>query len=780
LRNLVTAALAACLIVVAMAVLGFGVGVATASAATPPVNPKVVIIVGPVGGSTSSYKSDADSAAAEASKYTTNVVKIYTPTATWTKVKAALQGASIVIYMGHGNGWPSPYAPFQTKTKDGLGLNATAGTDNTKTTYYGESYLAAEVHLAPNAVVLLAHLCYSAGNSESFNPDPTLAVAKQRVDNMAAGWIAAGAGTVVAEVYSQGMWGGIAWYVQQLFTTHQTVDDMWRANPNFNDHVLAFPSVRSAGNTVEMDPDGVNKAPFGRAIVGKLGLLTQDVTGARYAATDFDPATLTVPGAASVAHDGAGLYADPALTPDGGTGLAPATLPLDTKLRVDGAYPAVGTPPVPVYAVHTLDGASSGFMSAADLTPRDSLGPNIWTADDGTGAFSPNADGSQDVFDVTGQISESASWTVTFSNGAGHAIKTVTGVGRTYDATWNGIVSGSPVADGAYPFTITAVDSWGNPEGSRSGVATVDTVAPEFGAAASTALLAPTFSPNGDGVGDTIAFAYSTDESGFVDATIRDASHAVVRRFATSTSAGPGSVTWLGDTDAAGTASDGTYSIDLSPRDEAGNVGAPDTRTVAVYGALSAVKASARYFYPQDNDKYAKTTTLSFTLVHAATVLEVVTDGAGHTVYTRYADTALAAGTYPWAWNGKTAAGAFVARGAYTVTVSATDGTLSSSQSATFYADAFHITPSDTTPARGQSISVTVITAEALRSNPRLTIRQPGHAARTVTMTKVSSTTYRITVKLAASGKVGSLVLTVSGRDHANKVNTSSVSIALH
>ena len=208
--------------------------------------------------------------------------------------------------------------------------------------------------------------------------------------------------------------------------------------------------------------------------------------------------------------------------------------------------------------------------------------------------------------------------------------------------------------------------------------------------------------------------------------------------------------------------------------------GAADTRSVAVYAALSAVKASSRYFYPQDGDKYAKTTTLSFTLLHTATVTETVTDAAGTVVYTRYTDAALAAGTYPWAWNGKTAAGAYVPRGTYVLTVHATDGTLAWTQSTTVYAEAFRIVSSDTTPARGQSITITVITAEALSTKPRLTISQPGHAARTVTMTKVSSTTYRITIKLAASGKAGSLGLKVSARDHGNKVNAAATSIALH
>ena len=31
------------------------------------------------------------------------------------------QGANLFIYLGHGNGWPSPYGPFERYTKDGLG-----------------------------------------------------------------------------------------------------------------------------------------------------------------------------------------------------------------------------------------------------------------------------------------------------------------------------------------------------------------------------------------------------------------------------------------------------------------------------------------------------------------------------------------------------------------------------------------------------------------------------------------------------------------------------------
>ena len=90
-------------------VLVAALGVAVPSVAAATGDPKVVIIVGATHGATAGYRADADVAYAEARKYTSNVVKVYSPNATWAKVKAAVVGASVVIYLGHGNGWPSPY-----------------------------------------------------------------------------------------------------------------------------------------------------------------------------------------------------------------------------------------------------------------------------------------------------------------------------------------------------------------------------------------------------------------------------------------------------------------------------------------------------------------------------------------------------------------------------------------------------------------------------------------------------------------------------------------------
>src|SRR5262245_48756683 len=84
------------LLLVLLALMAVGpLGPAPVSAASRTA-PKVVLVVGPVGSTTPYYKRLADQAAASAAKYTPNVVKVYSPEATWTNVKRAMQGASIV------------------------------------------------------------------------------------------------------------------------------------------------------------------------------------------------------------------------------------------------------------------------------------------------------------------------------------------------------------------------------------------------------------------------------------------------------------------------------------------------------------------------------------------------------------------------------------------------------------------------------------------------------------------------------------------------------------
>lgn len=259
------------LVLVLLASLGAMVPSTTSAA-----EPKVVIIVGATHGATSSYRSYADRAYAEAIKYTSNVVKVYSPNATWARVKAAVAGASVVIYMGHGNGWPSPYTFDPSyRTKDGFGLNATEGAGDSNNVYYGEPYVST-LDLAPGAVILLHHLCYAAGNSEPGQAEPSVSVARQRVDNYAAGFLKAGAAAVIADGHA-----GPEGYIQALFTTQQPLESMWANQSNANGNIVSFPSVRTPGATAYQDPRTPTSGFYRSIVVRSSGVVVGEppVTG---------------------------------------------------------------------------------------------------------------------------------------------------------------------------------------------------------------------------------------------------------------------------------------------------------------------------------------------------------------------------------------------------------------------------------------------------------------------------------------------------------------------
>ncbi len=228
---------------------------------------KVVIVVGPAGSLTSSYLSNARAYAAQARSYGATVVEVYTPNATWSRVRSAAQGANLLIYLGHGNGYPNPYhSTLEPKKVDGFGLNPYAGSGNTRTAYYGEYYVKTYIKLAPNAVVILNHACYSAGNSEPGRANPTLSVARQRVDNFGAGFLRAGARAVFAEVR-----GSAAFILRGLFTTSRTMNQVFWSGPDRTyTYRAALTSKRTPGATGWLDP--YQPGRYYRSVVGQLSM----------------------------------------------------------------------------------------------------------------------------------------------------------------------------------------------------------------------------------------------------------------------------------------------------------------------------------------------------------------------------------------------------------------------------------------------------------------------------------------------------------------------------
>ncbi len=161
---------------------------------------KAVIVVGPVGGETTRFKGWADEIAAAAKDAGMAVCKVYTPYADDDTVKRAAKGADLFVALMHGSGYPRPdrtkadaVADLDDKGSDGrngLGLNASRGSGDVR--YHGADWVRRYLRLAPNAIVILSHMCYTSGNSEDFHKLPSYALAVEHVDNFAAGFLDSG------------------------------------------------------------------------------------------------------------------------------------------------------------------------------------------------------------------------------------------------------------------------------------------------------------------------------------------------------------------------------------------------------------------------------------------------------------------------------------------------------------------------------------------------------------------------------------------------------------
>jgi hypothetical protein len=431
------------------------------------VAPKVVIVVGATESVTPTYRSMADAIAAEALKWTPNVVKVYSPNATWAAVAAAATGASIFVYLGHGNGFPSPYrTTLDTSTEDGMGLNTQLGLGDTDKKYYGEASVAT-LRLAPNAIVFLNHLCYAPGAGEPGAPEPSISVAEQRVDNYASGFIRAGARTVMADDDT----GVVEASIRGIFSSHQPFLNVWRSLLSANGHEIPFTPGRNQAFQAILDPQTWTTG-FMRSIVADPTLSTDDiVAGAALAPTNTAPQALAAPGNATVSTPGLPVYTDATLTTPTGT-----TFASGTKLHVDALadQPAApdGTTPPPAAQVETLDASVSGWVSGGGLSPADASGPALRSMTGDT-TISPNFDGQDDRLNLWARLSEPASWTWTLSDGDGTVVRTQSGSADLFALTWDGLPGGNPAPAGTYHWTLHATDGWGNPALDTGGDVTV-------------------------------------------------------------------------------------------------------------------------------------------------------------------------------------------------------------------------------------------------------------------------------------------------------------------
>ena len=171
-------------------------------------------------------------------------MRAYSPKATPRRVLRAVDGANIVIYFGHGTGFPNPYSKtLRPEVENGWGLQGprARGTHEDdlakgRLAYYGEAWLAANAHPAPGFVMIYSNACYAPGASEGWLPKPDQSEALTHVANYSRAAFAMGA----SAYYATDFYGGAARLVHALLDqSGRTFANVFRSEPQFRPGALS-------------------------------------------------------------------------------------------------------------------------------------------------------------------------------------------------------------------------------------------------------------------------------------------------------------------------------------------------------------------------------------------------------------------------------------------------------------------------------------------------------------------------------------------------------------
>lgn len=437
----------------------------------------------------------------------------------------------------------------------------------------------------------------------------------------------------------------------------------------------------------------------------------------------------------------------------------------------DGRYvlQLVGTVGTKTYSAPSARPVSAAQIAAYAVTV-DTRPPVLSSASTTGTLLSPNGDGYRDAVKLALAATGATRWTATVTAASGAAVRTVGGTGGSAAWTWAGTDNaGRKVPDGRYSVTLAAWDDAGN-RTSRAFAVTVDTTAPSVAARTSPGI----FSPNGDGAAETTTLWWTGNEAS--TGTARLVRGTTVVRSWTLTGLRSWSIAWNGRTASGSPAPDGRYAFQVAVKDAAGNL--RTVSTPVVVDRTAGFLGWSRSFFPQDGDGLRATANVSWKQVRAATTTLDLVDASGALVRRVWAGRSLATGTQSWAWNGRKADGSMVPQGRYLarLTVKSTLGTQVLERAV--WVSGFVVTPSATSVAPGQSLTVTVATVEPLAAAPKVTFTQPGRAGVTVTAAKLADGRYRATFKVA-SGNAGAGSIKVTGTDTGGGTNATSTPIAV-
>lgn len=284
--------------------------------------------------------------------------------------------------------------------------------------------------------------------------------------------------------------------------------------------------------------------------------------------------------------------------------------------------------------------------------------------------FSPNSDGRKDFLVIEQDGSTEKVWNAEIVDSEGNSVLTKQWIGRSPDNfTWDGRdKQGNVVPDGTYGYSIESIDEAGNSVKSIPRDITVSTVSTSIELTRNM----QTFSPNNDGVKDSILFTPAVDiTEGIREWTASVMNEAGSAVWTLTGSDIPETIEYTGQRNGGGTASDGEYTAMLSVLYRNGNKPEAVTKSFIIDTQRPQAELAVNYdVFSPDGDKDRDTLIVSQETSRENKWEGMIVDANGNTV-----------AEYSWrgtpadelSWGGRDDSGTLVADGQYKYVLTATD-----------------------------------------------------------------------------------------------------------
>ena len=186
--------------------------------------------------------------------------------------------------------------------------------------------------------------------------------------------------------------------------------------------------------------------------------------------------------------------------------------------------------------------------------------------------FSPDGDGILETVTITQSVDgmDNLVWNGQILDSSDNVVREYSWEGKPAKTVmWDGTASDGTIKDGIYRYKLSAVDSAGNESSAETQTFELDTGTTEVLLSVDT----HAFSPNGDGIKDTVTFVPHTKTSGRITEyklTVTDSSGTAVRVF-TDKNSMPATVEWNGISDSGIMCADGEYRASLFAKSQNGH-----------------------------------------------------------------------------------------------------------------------------------------------------------------------------------------------------------------